>query len=231
MASRWRSATPVTNRDAGYDRGAGTRAKGYKLHLIVARGGPIRAGGVQPVQADEVQVAARMACSTRLCGFPLADANSERNPLRCTRRSGSSSPQVQLLTPPRYRPEHGRRHHGPRLCPKTPITQCDVGATIRDPRTNRPSSEHAGSRSSVFRQRLVRRGCVPFGGWSLRGSGSVRCRSSGVGESKAGRPSVPFGVRVAVAAAVGAPAAPRGRLGGRQTPHPALRQRIKKKAA
>jgi len=67
--------------DAGYGYAAGTRAKGYKLHLITTPDGPIRAGSVQPMQVDEAKVAARILPAARLCGYLQADANYDRNPL------------------------------------------------------------------------------------------------------------------------------------------------------
>lgn len=93
--------------DAGYDYAAGAMAKGYKLHLIATPDGSIRAWSVQPMQVDEAKVAARILPAARICGYLLADANYDRNPLYDL----AWTHQVQLLAPRRYGCQRGLEHH------------------------------------------------------------------------------------------------------------------------
>ena len=96
-----------TDPDAGYGRGAGGKAKGYRLHMIVQRNGVIRAWAVRPIQHDEAKVAATLLPSANLNGYLLADANYDRNALydACLQRG------VQLLAGRRYGEGRGMGHH------------------------------------------------------------------------------------------------------------------------
>lgn len=93
--------------DAGYGRGAGGKAKGYKLHAIAGLGQNLRAWCVRPIQHDEAKVAGALLPQADIRGYLLADRNYDRNPLyeRCRRR------QVQLVAPRRYGSGRGLGHH------------------------------------------------------------------------------------------------------------------------
>lgn len=89
------------DRQAGYGRAAGTKAKGYKLHAIVAGDGSLAAWRVAPMNKDERVMAQRLLKTVEVQGYIVADANYDSNNLHkiCDARGNR-----QLLTPRRYGP-------------------------------------------------------------------------------------------------------------------------------
>jgi hypothetical protein len=89
------------DRQAGYGRAAGTKAKGYKLHALVAGDGSLAAWRVAPMNKDERVMAQRLLKTVEIQGYVVADANYDSNNLHkiCDARGNR-----QLLTPRRYGP-------------------------------------------------------------------------------------------------------------------------------
>jgi len=87
------------DRQAGYGRAAGGKAKGYKLHAVVGLEGSLVAWRVAPMNKDERVMARRLLRQAAVQGYVLADSNYDSNELHdvCLHRGG-----VQLLAPPRY---------------------------------------------------------------------------------------------------------------------------------
>jgi hypothetical protein len=102
---------PIANHsrdsDAGYGRGAGGKAKGYKIHVITSLNGDLIAWQVRPIHHDEPRVAAELLRQKRFSGYLLADRNYDRNALyqQCRERG------IQLLAPRRYGAGRGLGHH------------------------------------------------------------------------------------------------------------------------
>jgi Transposase DDE domain len=97
------------DRQAGYGRAAGGKAKGYKLHALIGSDGSVAAWRVAPMNKDERVMAARMlkAAPAEVQGYVVADANYDSNPLHqiCDDRGN-----LQLVTPRRYGPGKGTGH-------------------------------------------------------------------------------------------------------------------------
>jgi hypothetical protein len=97
------------DRQAGYGRAAGGKAKGYKLHAIVGGNGAVAAWRVAPMNKDERVMAERLlrAAPPEVCGYVVADSNYDSNELHraCDRRGG-----LQLVTRRRYGPGKGTGH-------------------------------------------------------------------------------------------------------------------------
>lgn len=97
------------DRQAGYGKAAGAKAKGYKLHAIVASDGSIANWRVAPMNKDERVMAGRLIRSAppELVGYLSADANYDSNKLHeaCDQRG-----DLQLVTPRRYGPGKGTGH-------------------------------------------------------------------------------------------------------------------------
>lgn len=89
------------DRQAGYGRAARSKAKGYKLHAIVGKGGSLAAWRIAPMNKDERVMGERMLKTTVLQGYVVADANYDSNRLHqvCDARGNQ-----QLVTPRRYGP-------------------------------------------------------------------------------------------------------------------------------
>lgn len=91
------------DKQAGYGRAAGTKAKGYKLHVIVGSDGQMASWRVAPMNKDERVMAMRMLKETLAQGYLLADRNYDSNKLHaicderenlqliCTRRFGKDA--------------------------------------------------------------------------------------------------------------------------------------------
>jgi hypothetical protein len=97
--------------DAGYGRGAGTMAKGYKLHTIWAGRALPETWEVTPLNVCEKTVARRLLPQVHAGGYLLADANFDANALfELAAQQG-----YQLLTPlPRgAHPGGGHRRQSP----------------------------------------------------------------------------------------------------------------------
>ena len=97
------------DRQAGFGRSAGGKAKGYKLHALNGSDGSTAAWRVAPMNTDERVMAQRLlkAAPPEVIGYVAADANYDSNKLHqtCDERGN-----LQLVTPRRYGPEHGTGH-------------------------------------------------------------------------------------------------------------------------
>ena len=95
------------DRQAGYGRAAGGKAKGYKMHVIYGSDGSIAEWRIASMNVDERVMAARMLRVAPVQGYVLADSNYDSNPLHhiCDQRGN-----LQLLTPRRYGPGRGHGH-------------------------------------------------------------------------------------------------------------------------
>lgn len=89
------------DRQAGYGRAACSKAKGYKLHALVAVDGGVAAWRVAPMNKDERVMAERLLKSSGIHGYLAADANYDSNRLHeiCDAKGN-----LQLVTPRRYGP-------------------------------------------------------------------------------------------------------------------------------
>jgi hypothetical protein len=97
------------DRQAGYGKAAGGKAKGYKLHALIGSDGSIAQWRVAPMNKDERVMAERMLKSAppEVHGYIVADANYDSNRLHrlCDQRGN-----LQLVTPRRYGPQKGTGH-------------------------------------------------------------------------------------------------------------------------
>jgi hypothetical protein len=95
------------DRQAGYGRAAGGKAKGYKMHALVSPEGAVAAWRVAPMNKDEREMGRRLLARAEVKGYVLADSNYDSNPLHglCGRRG-----DLQLVAPPRYGFCTGRGH-------------------------------------------------------------------------------------------------------------------------
>jgi hypothetical protein len=99
-----------TDRQAGYGKAAGAKAKGYKLHALVGSGGTLAGWRVAPMNKDERVLGERLlkaAPPEVVVGYVAADANYDSNKLHgvCDGRGN-----LQLVTPRRYGPGKGTGH-------------------------------------------------------------------------------------------------------------------------
>jgi hypothetical protein len=95
------------DRQAGYGRAAGCKAKGYKVHAVVGADDAVAGWRVAPMNKDERVMAGRLLRSSTIQGYVLADSNYDSNELHtiCQQRG-----ELQLITPRRYGPNHGHGH-------------------------------------------------------------------------------------------------------------------------
>jgi Transposase DDE domain len=97
------------DRQAGYGRAGGGKAKGYKLHALVNADGALAAWRIAPMNKDERVMAERLLKTTpeEVAGYVVADANYDSNNLHeiCDDRG-----EFQLVTPRRYGPGKGTGH-------------------------------------------------------------------------------------------------------------------------
>ena len=97
------------DRQAGYGKAAGGKAKGYKLHALVGGDGSVAGWRVAPMNKDERVMAERLvkAAPPEVVGYLSADANDDSNPLHqvCEDRG-----DLPLVTPRRYGPGKGTGH-------------------------------------------------------------------------------------------------------------------------
>lgn len=95
------------DRQAGYGRSAGGKAKGYKLHALIGSDGSVAAWRVAPMNKDERVMAERMLRTAPVQGYVVADSNYDSNKLHevCDGRES-----LQLVTPRRYGPGNGTGH-------------------------------------------------------------------------------------------------------------------------
>jgi Transposase DDE domain len=87
------------DRQAGYGKAAASKAKGYKLHAIVASDGSLAAWRVAPMNKDERVMAKRLLKTAAIQGYVVGDANYDSNYLHeiCAARGN-----CQFVTPRRY---------------------------------------------------------------------------------------------------------------------------------
>jgi hypothetical protein len=87
------------DRQAGYGRAARSKAKGYKIHAIVAADGSLASWRVAPMNKDERVMAERMLKRADIAGYIAADANYDSNKLHkiCDARGNR-----QFVSPRRY---------------------------------------------------------------------------------------------------------------------------------
>lgn len=95
------------DRQAGYGRAAGGKAKGYKIHALVNAEGEVGAWRVAPMNKDERVMAKRLLSAADIQGYVLADSNYDSNKLH---EVCSNLGNRQLVTPRRYGPGRGHGH-------------------------------------------------------------------------------------------------------------------------
>jgi hypothetical protein len=97
------------DRQAGYGRAAGGKAKGYKLHALVGSDGVLAAWRVAPMNRDERVLAERLlkAAPPEVQGYVAADSNYDSNKLH---HIGDARGNLQLVTRRRYGPAKGTGH-------------------------------------------------------------------------------------------------------------------------
>jgi hypothetical protein len=97
------------DRQAGYGKAAGGKAKGYKLHAVVGSDGAVAAWRVAPMNKDERVMAERLvkAAPPEVMGYLVADGNFDSNPLH---RVCDARGDLQLVTRRRYGPGKGTGH-------------------------------------------------------------------------------------------------------------------------
>jgi hypothetical protein len=88
------------DRQAGYGRAAGGKAKGYKLHAIVDATGYVAEWRLAPMNKDERVMAARMLKTVSIEGYLVGDANYDSNHLH----ELSDRRRLQFVAPRRYGP-------------------------------------------------------------------------------------------------------------------------------
>ena len=96
------------DRQAGYGRAAGGKAKGYKLHALVGGDGSLPIWRLAPMNKDERVMARRMVRQADVQGYVVGDAAFDDNLLHdaCWAKGN-----LQLLTPRRYQKAKGLGHH------------------------------------------------------------------------------------------------------------------------
>jgi len=96
------------DRQAGYGKAAGGKAKGYKLHALVSPRGEIAAWRLAPMNKDEQTMAARLLRAAEVQGYVVGDRNYDSNPLHdvCDRLG-----QLQLIARRRRGAGRGLGHH------------------------------------------------------------------------------------------------------------------------
>lgn len=95
------------DRQSGYGRSAGGKARGYKVHALVSGRGSIAAWRLAPMNRDERVMAERMLKTAAIQGYVLADSNYDSNKLH---RVCDGRESLQLLTRRRYGSHHGTGH-------------------------------------------------------------------------------------------------------------------------
>jgi hypothetical protein len=100
------------DRQAGYGRATGGKAKGYKVHAIVGSDGSLAAWRLAPMNTDERVMAKRLLRESEIHGYLTADSNYDSNKLhdQCLDKGN-----LQLVTPRRYGPGRttGHRQQSP----------------------------------------------------------------------------------------------------------------------
>lgn len=110
------------DRDAGYGRGAGTMAKGYKLHTVWSNGVLPEAWEVRALNVDETLVARRLIPQLGGGGYLLADGAYDVNDLFDL----AGQRGYQLVTPAPKAPP-GRRRQSPQRLRSIGLAQAPFG--------------------------------------------------------------------------------------------------------
>lgn len=99
------------DRQAGYGKAAGGKAKGYKLHALVNPRGAVAGGRVAPMNTDERVMAARLvkAAPPEVQGYGVTERNYDSNPLHAVGAARPAGP-LQLVNRRRSGPSHGHGH-------------------------------------------------------------------------------------------------------------------------
>jgi Transposase DDE domain len=87
------------DRQAGYGRAARCKAKGYKIHAMIAADGALANWRVAPMNKDERVMAERLLKATSLGGYIAADANYDSNKLH---QWCDAAGNRQFVSPRRY---------------------------------------------------------------------------------------------------------------------------------
>lgn len=95
------------DRQAGYGRAVGGKAKGYKIHAIIGLDGSVPHWRLAPMNKDERVMARRMLKQTAIGGYLLADGNYDSNKLH---QQCDDHGNLQLVCPRRYGPGKGFGH-------------------------------------------------------------------------------------------------------------------------
>jgi hypothetical protein len=97
------------DRQAGYGKAAGAKAKGDKLHALRGPDGAVAPWRVAPMNKDERVRAERLvkAAPAEVVGYLVADANYDSNPVH---KACEARGDLQLVTPRRYGPGKGTGH-------------------------------------------------------------------------------------------------------------------------
>ena len=95
------------DRQAGYGRASGSKAKGYKIHAIIGSDGSLADWRIAPMNKDERVMARRMLRVAQIQGYILDDSNYDSNKLHEVCDSRGS---LQLVTPRRYGSGRGHGH-------------------------------------------------------------------------------------------------------------------------
>ena len=95
------------DKQSGYGRAAGCKAKGYKLHAITGKHGEVAQWRIAPMNKDERVMARRMLKVTSVKGYIVADSNYDSNKLHqvCDDRGN-----LQLVARRRYGAGRGFGH-------------------------------------------------------------------------------------------------------------------------
>jgi hypothetical protein len=97
------------DRQAGYGRAAGGKAKGYEVHALIGSDGAVAIWRLAPMNKDERVMAQRLlkAAPPEVYGYILADANYDSNEVH---RVGDQRGNLQVVSPRRYGPGKGTGH-------------------------------------------------------------------------------------------------------------------------
>lgn len=95
------------DRQAGYGRAAGCKAKGYKIHAIVDSEDSIATWRIAPMNKDERVMAERMLATAPIQGYVVGDSNYDSNGVHkvCDARG-----DIQFVSPRRHGQHRGLGH-------------------------------------------------------------------------------------------------------------------------